>query len=90
MKIKSFTYTKTDGSTSERVLLVMSEPYKFVTGVDISELNDEDQAMFAISMGAAHDAYLQRMIEIQDKYDVVHNFRQFDPVKMTNVKQEHV
>ena len=45
MKTLTFTYTKTDSTISNRVLLTTSTPSTMYEGYDISELESLEQAM---------------------------------------------
>lgn len=90
MKIKSFTYTKSSTEASHRDVLVVSEPSSYLNGIDISELSDEDQAKFAVEMSNQLDVHKLAQQTIMAKYDVRNRFRQFDPLKMTDVKDEYI
>jgi hypothetical protein len=90
MNILTFTYTKPDGKVSDRVLVVTQQPNDMYEGIDISELQDEAQADMINEMNQAYDTYLQSMANIKDKFDVVHSFRRFNPLKMTNIIKEKI
>ena len=90
MKILSFKYTKADGSTSNRVLAVMIKPNTMFEGLDISSLEVADQAMFAEEVSLAYDRYLDELEKIKEEYDLVHDYRRFDPKKMTEVVEEEI
>lgn len=85
MNIITFDYTKADGSTSQRVLVPSAEPNKMFKGTDISSLSAEDQVAYIDAITAAKDIYLNAIKSLNDIYDLNHNFRQFDPTKMTNI-----
>ena len=78
MKTITFNYTKKDGSTSERTLLVMVSPGgdKYA-GIDLSSIDPDSAAQFTNEAEEAHEGYLAMMKEIQDRYDLKHNYRQF-------------
>ena len=86
MQIKSFEYTKANGNTSFRNVIVISEPSNMVRGIDVSELDEHDQAALAIRMSEAYQAYLDAQAKLFAEFDVTRNFRQFDPLKMTNIE----
>lgn len=90
MNILTFTYTKTDQSVSERVLVVSAEPNKMYKGTDISSLSQVDQAMYLDAVSSAKEVYLELIKHVNDKFDLNHNFRQFDPSKMTNIVREEI
>jgi hypothetical protein len=85
MKTITFTYTKADGKSSARTLVVSNEPTKFVSGTDISELEAVDKAMYVEEVKKAKEIYLEMLKQINGEFDVKHNYRQFDPSRMTDV-----
>lgn len=90
MKIVSFTYTKTTGDKSDRVLAVTSEPSKFVEGIDISQFSHDELAEFTVQYGNLVDEFKQKQFELLKTFDLKHNFRRFYPEQMTNVEQDYV
>lgn len=90
MNIITFKYTKADGKESQRTLAVSITPNKFYAGTDISELAQEEQAIYAVKMSDAKAAYLKAIADINAEFDVKHNYRQFDPNKMSNVIEEEI
>ena len=90
MNTITFQYTKADGSTSQRVLVPSAEPNKMFKGTDISSLSAEDQVAYIDAITAAKDIYLNAIKSLNDIYDLNHNFRQFDPAKMTNIVREDI
>lgn len=88
MNIITFDYTKKDESISKRVLAVMVSPNNMYEGVDITELEVVEQALFINEVNSAYAAYLQAVVEAKASFDIVHNYRRFDPLKMTNVVRE--
>lgn len=87
--IKTFTYTKANGSVSQRTTVSIKEPYNMYQAIDVSELNEDDQTEFAVAFSKLRDAHNQAVAELMAKYDVTHNFRQFDPLKMTDVETHY-
>lgn len=85
MNIITFDYTKADGSTSQRVLVPSAEPNKMFKGTDITSLSAEDQVAYIDAITAAKEEYLTAIANLNEVYDLKHNFRQFDPAKMTNI-----
>jgi hypothetical protein len=85
MKIASFTYTKENGATSNRVVAVLAEARPTVLAIDITELEGVDQAEFDIELHAINERRDAEVAELLKKYDIVHNFRSFKPERMTNV-----
>lgn len=90
MNILTFDYTKSDGKTSKRVLLVSQEPTHLYAGTDISSLEPADQAMYCEAVQKAKDAYLEALKVINDDFDMNFNYRQFTPSKMHNIVQEEI
>ena len=88
MNIITFDYTKTDGKTSKRVVLLSAEPTHLYAGTDISSLEQADQAMYIEAVQKAKDAYLEALKAINDEFDMNFNFRQFTPSKMHGIVQE--
>lgn len=90
MKTLSFKYTKADGTSTHRVLAVMVSPNTMYEGIDMTSLEPLDMAMFEKDMDAAYTEYLNKVTQIKDEYDLNHNYRRFDPSKMTDVEVEVV
>lgn len=91
MKITTFTYTKpSDQKVSKRVLAVSAEPTKLYGGTDITSLSDEDQVVYAMAVDEAKNAYLNKIKEINDLFDLNFNFRQFTPEHMSEVVHEFI
>ena len=90
MKTLVFNYTKADGKVSHRVLAVSNEPTKNYSGTDISELDTDAQVDYLMAVNAAKNAYLEALKSINDKFDLNHNYRQFNPENMSNVVSEYI
>ncbi|CAB4174462.1 hypothetical protein UFOVP961_49 [uncultured Caudovirales phage] len=88
MKTLTFTYTKADGSESERVLQVLVSPNTMYEGIDISELDLWEQTQFMEAMQKAEDNYKTALFNIYDEFDVKKNYRRFDPRKITELVEE--
>ena len=59
-------------------------------GIDISELEMPEQAMFAEQLDTAYNEYLDKVNMLKQEFDVVNNYRRFDPVKMTDIVSEQI
>ena len=90
MKLIEFTYTKTNGDVSERAVVVTQEPSKLLSGIDVSELPELEFATFIQDMRELKNRQHQEMMDLMEKHDLKHNFRQFSAEKMTNVQSEWV
>ena len=90
MQLNTFTYTKADGTTSKRVLATMHSPTKFYSGTDISELSTEDQALYLVELDKLHSTFTEQVLQLNNKFDLNHRYRQFDASKITDLKTETI
>lgn len=90
MKTITFTYTKSDGKQTKRVLMSYTEPNKFYEGIDVSEISETAQVEFAMAMDAAYNKYLAEITGIKSQFDLTHSYRRFDADKMTALVREHI
>ena len=79
MKTLTFTYTKADGSTSERTLLALVTPGgdKFA-GIDLSSLEPERAREFVEVAQDLYENYISSLTTLQAEFDLRHNYRQFN------------
>lgn len=82
-----FNYNK-EGTFSERVFIPLIKPTDKYFGIDITELDLEDQALFAEEVFRLQDEQKAKINELMNKYDCNHKYRYFFPEKMTNVVVE--
>jgi hypothetical protein len=85
MKTLTFSYTKKDGSTSERTLLALVTPGKMYAGIDISSLAPEQGAEFVNRYEELHADFMAEVKELQAEFDVKHNYRQFLEEGMSDI-----
>lgn len=88
MKAITFTYTKPNDSVSDRVLLVLTQPTELVSGIDITELFEEnanESLKFITRAQELQEEYLKNMRTLQKEYDLTHNFRSFSKDRMTEI-----
>ena len=85
MKTVTFTYTKDATHTSDRVLLALAVPTDKYFGIDISELDLDDQGRFACALANLNEAYQADIATLMKEYDIQHNYRSFLPPKMSNI-----
>lgn len=90
MKLMEFTYTKANGDVSDRAVVVTQEPTKLLSGIDVSELPEMEFATFIQDMRELKNRQHQEMMDLMEKHDLKHNYRQFSAEKMTNVQSEWV
>lgn len=89
MKLKSFDYTKADGTTSHREFIEFYGPTHLCFGVDVTELEEADRIDLATKLAYARSEFDKDVATLMELYDVKHNFRQFKPESMTNVESEN-
>ena len=87
MKTLNFKYTKKDGSVSERLLLAMTQPTDKFAGIDVTQLEPNEAAEFIALANTLHSEYLSKLLEIQERYDLKHNYRQFLASGVTNLNE---
>lgn len=77
MKTLTFTYTKADGSISERTLFAMVTPGNKYAGIDMTMMEPNEAAAFAKDAAGIYEEYLEKLEALKEKFDVKHNYRQF-------------
>ena len=89
MKTLTFKYTKADGSVSERTLLATTYPQdsKYYAGTDVSGLDPETAQHFMARAQALKDQYIEDFKELQAKYDLKHNYRNFLASGMSDITE---
>ncbi len=78
-ELVEFTYTKADGSTSERTLFVISPPNKMLFGIDLSEYADDVNTLSNLHQQLT-EIYKRKQKEIDaevDALDLAFKYRQF-------------
>lgn len=90
MNIITFTYTKAGGKQSERVLSPIVVPNTMYEGIDITELDAEEQSQYVVEIEVAKALFAAECFRIQAKFDVKTNYRRFNPAKMTNVVKDSI
>jgi hypothetical protein len=85
MKILTFTYTKSDGSQSARVVLPLTSPSKNYFGIDLSELDYEEQASFALGYELLQDEFNQKVHALMKDFDLSKNYRNFLEAQITDL-----
>lgn len=89
MQILTFNYTKSDGETSRRTLLTFVKPTNLYGGIDMSELEIEDQVYYVTEVEKAKAEYEAKLAILANDYDLKHRYRQFKPDNMTNINIEN-
>lgn len=88
MKLKTFNYTDLKGKNTVRSVLVVQEPSDKLSGIDVSEADDQTVVEFALAYEAARQAFLSQVAALQSQYDLKHRYRQFFTSKMEEVTEE--
>jgi hypothetical protein len=90
VQVTSFTYTKADSSVSQRVVVPFVQPSRFISGVDITELDQEAQGAYIAELAAIKEEYLSKLSELETKHDLRNRYRQFDQSRITNQHTEEI
>lgn len=86
MKIAKFTYQDLKGKITERKVLVVNEPTDKISGIDLSELEPDEQQEFAEAYAAIMAAAKSELQALQAAWDLKYNYRQFFADKITNLE----
>ena len=89
MKLTEFTYTKKSGAESNRVIVAQVVPNKFLGGIEVTELDPEALAAFAIEYDALDDAFKASLAQLLEKYELP-TYKVFDPANITNTTYEFI
>lgn len=87
MKTLTFTYTKKDGSVSNRTLLAQVTPTDKFAGIDLSELDPELAAEFVEDAKYLYADYINELQQLQKKYELQHSYRQFLAPGVSNLTE---
>ena len=90
MKFVEFKYTKADGSVSDRAIIELVTPTKYVEGIDVTQLPEVEFATFTAAMAEMKRVHHEETMELLADFDLKHNYRKFIPEQMTNVVSEFV
>lgn len=90
MNFIEFTYTKADGTTSKRAVIPMFGPTKFVEGIDVSQMSEDEFADFCREFSALKLTQHEETMTMLEQFDLKHNYRRFSPENMSDVITEYV
>lgn len=90
MKLIQFTYTKTDGTQSDRAVIELQSPSKFMEGLDVTQMSDDEFADFAQAYRELKNAQHEATMALLAKHDLKHNYRRFIPDNMEAVTTENI
>lgn len=85
-KVMTFQYMKSPNDITDRVFVALGEPSDKFFGVDITELDDEEQGLFMAGVNKAFEEYTEQLNVLMQEFDIKNNYRYFKPEKMVNVK----
>lgn len=85
MKVLTFTYTKPDGSVSDRTLMALVTPGDKFAGIDLSNIDPSMGAEFFSRYKELYTDFMAEVKELQAEFDLKHNYRQFDAARMTDI-----
>lgn len=89
MKIAEFDYTDLKGKDSHRVLLVTGTPSNKYSGIDLTNIDEEEAGMFINEYASLQDLFNQAVENLKEKYDLKHSFRQFIQENMRNITTDN-
>ena len=90
MNFMEFTYTKADGTTSKRAILPLLSPSKHIEGIDLTQLPENEFVQFCREFSALKSDHHNQVMEKLAKFDLTHNYRCFNPDKMSDVTSDYV
>jgi hypothetical protein len=90
MKFVEFRYTKADGSVSDRAIIELVTPTKYVEGIDVTQMPESDFAAFTVAMSNLKRTQHEQTMQLLADFDLKHNYRKFIPEQMTNVISDFV
>lgn len=82
MKLVEFQYTKQNGDTSQRAVIVTGEPQANLSGIDVTQLPETEFVAFIDEYRQVKNRQHEEILLLMQKHDLKHNFRQFIPAKM--------
>lgn len=90
MKLVEFTYTKSDGTISNRAVIELVQPTKFFEGIDVSQLPEDEFAHFCSEYSKMKAAQHSETVALLEQFDLKHNYRRFIPEQMGSVQTDYV
>lgn len=87
MTILSFNYLKKGATVPEyKVVFSLVTPSDKYFGIDITELDPEDQGLISTKLADAKAKYQEEIEKIMLEYDIKHNFRYYFAHKMSDLE----
>ena len=81
-----FDYTKGSGSTSTRLIVPTVNPTSNQSGIDVTNMDPDLALVFEQEYLTLVADFKDKTTALMRKFDVEHNYRQFKPAGMANVK----
>lgn len=81
-----FDYTKADGSVSSRIVVKTTGPEANQCGIDVTTMDPDLAALFEQEYLDMVSQFKLKVADLMRKFDIEHNYRQFKPSGMSNVK----
>ena len=85
MNVMIFNYHKDVNKVSSRVFLPMIIPTDKYFGIDITELEVEEQALISDEFFRLMDEHVSKIDMLMEKYDCKYKYRSFFPEKMKDI-----
>jgi hypothetical protein len=83
----SFQYTK-ENKVTDRVFIPLETPTDKYFGIDITELSEEEQGVFAAMFSKIIEDKEEAVHSLMSEFDLKFKFRYFIPSKMSNISKE--
>lgn len=90
MKLLEFNYKKDSGETSQRAVIELVQPSKFVEGWDVTSLDNNEFSQFVATMGELRRRQHEETMALLNSFDLKHNYRRFKPEGMSDIKVDYV
>jgi len=90
MKLLEFIYTKSDGSKSDRAVIELVQPSKYVEGIDVTQMSEAEFAEFTQKFGELKQAQHNQTMYLLEQFDLKHNYRRFIPEQMQILSTDYV
>lgn len=85
MQLMEFTYAKSPTDISRRVFIPLSVPSNKYFGIDVSDLDVEDQALVMGEIEEIEREKQEAISKVMAKYDIRTQFRSFLEEKMSDI-----
>ena len=93
INVIDFTYTKSDGRKSDRVIVTRYNGDNNIHGIDVTEMSEENSEQlgeFLLAYKQLEDKHNWEIAKLMADHDLKHNYRQFKATGMSNVNIESI